>query len=46
MSNLSSEDEKSYNYQVNSIADQTQLEILKLLKELTVELKTVKVVVS
>ena len=45
MSSSSSEDKKSYNYEANSIADQTQLKILKLLKELTVELKTVKVAV-
>ena len=38
-----SKDKSSYSHQANSIADQTQLEILYLLKELTQEIKSVKV---
>jgi len=37
-----SEDELSYSHQTNSVADQTQLEILRVLKELTQEIKQVK----
>ena len=37
-----SKDKSSYLHQANSVADQTQLEILRLLKELTQEIKSIK----